>query len=367
MVIRNRFVFVALVLAVTLSLPALAQRRNNQQEQQAAAPAQQVGPMSQSQAEADAFNALQKEQVPANILGLSDKFLAAYPTSQLNGYVNRFRMFALMRTGRCQEAIAAGEKGLALETDFLAQLQAADPKINKIDKNSESFKAFVAQTDAAKLSYYQTLMTCSQQLNDAEKTIEWGQKALAQSPEDLVSLLTVSGVMAERPPAGSVAGAPSFTGGASQTPPAGDPKLLEAHMKKTEEIGKKALERLTAFLAGPGAALSPDQKGMYVSNAHQTLGLVYLHLKKYSDSQKEYLAAIAAKKDDPISHYRLGVAYAQDRKNDQAMESLAKSVFLKGVSEPEARKTLTLLYEAKNKSTQGMEEYIASAGAKINQ
>ena len=367
MIIRKRFVFVALLLALTLSLPGLAQRRNNQQEQQAANAGAPVGPVSQSQAEADAFNALQKEQIPANILGLTEKFLAAYPMSQLNGYVHRFRMFALMRTGKCQDAVTEGETGLMLETDFLAQLQAADPKVNKIDKNSESFKNFVAQTDAAKLSYYQTLMTCSQQLNNAEKTIEWGERALAQSPDDLVALLTVSGVMAERPPAGSVGGAPTFTGGASQTPPAGDPKLLEQHMKKTEEYGKKAIDRLNVFLAGPGAGLAPDQKGMYVSNAHQTLGLVYLHLKKYGDSQREYLAAIAAKKDDPISHYRLGIAYAQDRKNDQAMESLAKSVFLKGVSEPEARKTLTLLYEAKNKSTQGMDEYIASAGTKIGQ
>jgi hypothetical protein len=37
------------------------------------------------------------------------------------------------------------------------------------------------------------------------------------------------------------------------------------------------------------------------------------------------------------------------------------------VSEPEARRTLTLLYEAKNKSTQGMEEYITSNGQKIGQ
>jgi tetratricopeptide (TPR) repeat protein len=367
MVISKRSVFVAFVLALTLSLPALAQRRNNQQEQQPASSGPSVGPTAQSKPELDAFVALQNEQNPVNILGLSEKFLAAYPMSQLNGYVHRFRMFALMRTGKCQDAITSGETGLAFETNFLEQLQAADPKVNKIDKNSPEFKTFVAQTDAAKLSYYQTLMTCSQQMNNAEKTVEWGEKALAQSPDDLVSLLTVSGVMAERPPAGAVGGAPSFTGGASQTPPAGDPKLLEQHMKKTEEYGKKALEKLNAFLAGPGAGLSPDQKGMYMSNAHQTLGLVYLHLKKYGDSQKEYLAAIAAKKDDPISHYRLGIAYAQDRKNDQAMESLAKSVFLKGVSEPEARKTLTLLYEAKNKSTQGMEEYIASSGTKIGQ
>jgi tetratricopeptide (TPR) repeat protein len=279
---------------------------------------------------------------------LGDKFLTTYPTSQLSGYVQRFRMLALMRTGKCQEAITAGEAGLGLETGFLQQLQAADPKVSKVDKNSAEFKTFVAQTDAAKLQYYQTLMNCYQQQNNAEKTIEWGERALDHNPEDLVSLLTVSTVLSEKAPT--------------------DEKQKEEQMKRVLDLGKKAAEKVTALVNSPLAAqMREEQKAGLVSQVHQTLGLANLHLKKLGDAQKEYLLAIAAKKDDPISYYRLGLAYAQDRKNDQAMEALAKSVFLKGVSEPEARKTLTLLYEDKNKSTQGMDEYIASAGAKIGQ
>ena len=44
-----------------------------------------------------------------------------------------------------------------------------------------------------------------------------------------------------------------------------------------------------------------------------------------------------------------------------------KSVFLKGVSEAGARDILKQLYVNKNKSEQGIEEYIKSAGAKIGQ
>jgi tetratricopeptide (TPR) repeat protein len=347
MIIRMPFFFVA-ILALALAVPALGQRRNSQQEEQQQSGGAQIGPQAQTKPELDAFVALQNDPSPANQVVLGEKFLATYPNSQLAGYVHRFRMVGLMRTGKCQEAITAGETGLGLETAYLEQLQNADPKVNNIDKNSQEFKNFVAQTDGAKLQYYQTIMTCYQSLNNAEKTIEYGKRALAQNPEDLVSLLTVSTVMAEKAPENE--------------------KEKEEQMKQALDMGKKAAEKVTALISGPaGAQMREEQKSGLLSQAHQTLGLANLHLKKLGDAQKEYLLAIAAKKDDPISYYRLGLAYAQDRKNDQAMEALAKSVFLKGVSEPEARKTLTLLYEAKNKSTQGMEEYIASAGQKIGQ
>jgi hypothetical protein len=52
-------------------------------------------------------------------------------------------------------------------------------------------------------------------------------------------------------------------------------------------------------------------------------------------------------------------------KTDQAMEALGKSVFLKGVSEAGARDLLKQLYVQKNKSEQGIEDYIKTTGAKI--
>src|SRR5262245_37260343 len=123
MVIKTRFVLVAMIFAMALSLPVLAQRRN-QQEQAAASstPSTQIGPIAQTKPELDAFVALQNEQNPANMVTLADKFLATYPSSQLSGYVQRFRMFGLMRTGKCEEAITAGEAGLNWENNYLEQL-----------------------------------------------------------------------------------------------------------------------------------------------------------------------------------------------------------------------------------------------------
>ena len=92
-----------------------------------------------------------------------------------------------------------------------------------------------------------------------------------------------------------------------------------------------------------------------------------MHQKKLSSSQSEFITALKSKPNDPITYYRLGIAYVQDMKNDQAMEALGKSVFLKGVSEAGARDILKQLWVNKNKSEQGLEDYIKSSGAKIGQ
>jgi tetratricopeptide (TPR) repeat protein len=217
-----------------------------------------------------------------------------------------------------------------------------------LDKNSPEFKEFAEQTERGMMYYYQNIMDSYQMLNDAPKTIEYAEKALGQDPEDLLTLLTLSSVLAERPSA--------------------DAKEKDQQMKRAEEYGKKALSKVNAFLSSPAAAqVAPEQKAGLTSQVHQTLGLVYLNQKKFGDSQKEYLIAIGAKKDDPVSYYRIGLAYAQDNKIDLALEALAKSVFLKGITESQARDILQQLYQNKNKSLEGLDAFIASAGQKIGQ
>ena len=113
--------------------------------------------------------------------------------------------------------------------------------------------------------------------------------------------------------------------------------------------------------------MTPAQKADVTSQLHYTLGLIYLRQKRLSSSQAEFMTALKSKPNDPITYYRLGIAYVQEMKNDQAMDALGKSVFLKGVSEPNARDLLKQLYVQKNKSEQGLEDYIKSAGSKIGQ
>jgi len=328
-------------------------------------------PKASSQEEFAAFQAINNETNPANKITLADQFLTTYPNSQLAGFIQRFRMESFSRLGKHKEAVAAGEAGLALETKYLenmiakADADAADAKNagkdknkNKdkdknaasapIDKNSDAFKSLVDQTEKAMMYYYQNLMTSYQAMNDAQKTIEWGQKALGQNPDDLLSLLTLSSVMAARP--------------------SSDPNEMEKQMKEAEDIAKKANTQVAALINSPASAqMKPEDKTGLQSTAHLTLGRIYYNEKKYSEAQKEFGAALVAKKDDPEVYFYMGLALAQDKppKVDDAMESLAKSVYLKGVTEKQATDILKQLYQNSKKSMDGYDEFVKAAGAKI--
>src|SRR5438093_13758541 len=97
-------------------------------------------------------------------------------------------------------------------------------------------------------------MSCYQKLNNADKTVEYGEKALKEKPDDLISLLTVSSVLAEKAPEND--------------------KEKEEQMKRALDLGKKATDLVTALVSGPaGAQMREAQKAGLVSQPHQPLGL----------------------------------------------------------------------------------------------
>jgi tetratricopeptide (TPR) repeat protein len=359
---RKEKVFVALVLALTLSVSVFGagQRRNQQQEE-----AQPIGPAPNSKEELDAFMALQNEQDPTNKLTLADAFVAKYPASDLVSYAHAFRSVIFNNQRKLKESVGAAEQALDATVKFGEKIigkAEADAKLpekekNKrkkdkknpfLDKESPQYQTFVNDLDKRILDFYQMIMVSYQQMNDMPKAFEWGQKAIAYKPDDLNMLMTVTNIMAERPPA--------------------DEAQKVEHLKRAEELSNEAITQLTTYMASPAAAqATPAQKADFASGVHYNRGLIYLHQKKYAESQKDFLTALTAKKSDPVTYYRLGFAYAQDQKIDQAMDALAKSVFLKGVAEASARDILKQLYVMKNKSDQGMEEFIKTAGTKIGQ
>jgi tetratricopeptide (TPR) repeat protein len=372
MMIRRGPASFALLFALIMSSSALAQGRRNQQQQQQqqqqqAPQAQQgVGPVPQSKDEADAFNALQREQSPDKKAELAEAFVARYPNSDYVQYAETFGVTSYAQLGKNKEAVDAAEKAIAAINAFGEKLVAkanADAQLTDkdkenirkkdknaqfLDKNSPQFRTFMDQAEQRILALHQTVIQIYQQLNDSKKMMEWGEKALGLKPDDLNTLMMLSNVMAERPPVNETE--------------------KTTHMKRAEELANEALNVLPAFLASPEAAgLPANGKAEFTSQAHYTLGLIYLHQKKLGQSQQEFLTALKSKPNDPITYYRLGIAYVQDMKNDQAMEALGKSVSLKGVSEPGAREILKQLWLNKNKSEQGMEDYIKAEGAKIGQ
>jgi len=368
MTIEKGTAFWALFFALIVSMPAFAQGRRNQQQQQQQIQTQPqgVGPAPQTKDEADAFNALQKEQAPDKKVQMAEAFTAKYPNSDFIQYAETFRVSSYAQLGKNKEAIEAAEKAIDATVKFGEKLVAkaeTDAKLTDkdkealkkkdknavfLDKNSPQFQTFMSQSEQRILAFYQTIIQSYQQLNDAPKMLEWGEKALGFKPDDLNTLMMVSNVMAERPPTNE--------------------EEKTKQMKRAEEFANEALTALPTFLATPEAANLPaTAKADLTAQAHYTLGLIYLHQKKLGPAQQEFVTAIKAKPNDPITFYRLGIAYVQDMKNDQAMEALGKSVFLKGVSEANARDLLKQLWINKNKSEQGMEDYIKSAGAKIGQ
>jgi len=343
-------------------------RRNQQQQEQPQAQQPVVGPMAQSKDELDAFLAVQNEQSPAKKIELAEGFISKYPNSDFIAYAQTLRVSAYGQLNKPKEAvdtaqlaidstIKLGEKVVAkadadskLTDKEKENLRKKDKNVVFLDKSSPQFQAFMNQSEQRILAFYQTIILGYQQLNDAPKMMEWGEKALGFRPDDLNTLAMLSNVMAERPPSNE--------------------EEKTKQMKRAEELASQALTLLPTFLASPEAAnVSAQGKADLTSQLHYTLGLVYLQQKppKLSSSEQELLTALMSKPNDPVTYYRLGIAYVQDMKNDQAMDALGKSVFLKGVSEAGARDVLKQLYVQKHKSEEGLEEYIKSAGSKIGQ
>src|SRR5207247_2126403 len=163
---------------ILFSVPSFsAQRRNADRE--AAAVLQNLGPAAASRAEGEAFTAIQNAPDAAAKLTAAEKFVAAYAKSALIGLVNRLRMDAFISLGQYKEAIAAGEAGLAQETQYVEALikRADDDAANPgrrdrdaptlIDKNAPPFKAFIADFQSISLYYDQRLMKADQQIGDA--------------------------------------------------------------------------------------------------------------------------------------------------------------------------------------------------------
>jgi len=361
-----------ILIALILSLPvwSAGQRRNQQKEQQQQQQPGQgqpgFGPQAKSKDEADAFNALQKEQNPAKKVELAEAFVSKYPDSDFVAYAQTFRVTSYSQLGKHKESAAAAEQAVDATIKFGEKLAAkadADAKLSDkdrenvkkkdknavfLDKDSPQFQEFMNQSEQRIVALYKSIIQSYQMLNDAPHMMEASKKALGLKPDDVDLLATISNVMAERPPTN-------------------DQQMTE-QMKQAEEYANQALTLLPTYLSSPeNASMTPAQKADVTSQLHYTLGLIYLRQKRLSSSQAEFMTALKSKPNDPITYYRLGITYVQEMKNDQAMDALGKSVFLKGISEANARDLLKQLYVQKNKSEQGLEDYIKSAGSKISQ
>ena len=343
------------------------------------AAAEQKQPQAKTKAEYDAYMLLYNEGAPAKKVELATKFLADHPETE-------FKMFVYQ-----------------MQIDSYARL--SPPNVDKVVETGEKFFSDFPQADNnTKKFVMQRMMTSYQQKNDFAKTVEYGDKLLAIDPKDLPSLLTLSSILPERLPT--------------------EEDKKAAQLDKALDYSNRAKAEIEAvFSKAPPAQITGEQwtteKNKLLATVNSSIGLVHLNKKEYDKASQQYEISTSLTKTNPIDFYRLGIAYtflarnmakelnelvaamnqaqtelqnAQDAAvkdekqkkllelkeksqdsekkfpelRDKAIDSLAKSVYLKGITEASARTELERLYKSKNNNTlDGIDTLIAQAGESL--
>jgi hypothetical protein len=335
------------------------------------AAAEQKQPQAKTKAEYDAYMLLYNEVAPAKKAELATKFLTDHGETEFKMFVYQMQIDSYARLANVDKVVETGEK---FSTDF-----------PQADNNTKKF-------------VMQRMMTAYQQKNDFAKTVEYGDKLLTIDPKDLPSLLTLSSILPER------------------LPTEDDKKV--AQLDKALDYSNRAKAEIEA-LQKP-AQITDEQwtteKNKLLATVNSSIGLVHLNRKEYEKAVTQYETSTQMTKTNPIDFYRLGVSYtflarnkakelnelvaamnqtqtelqnaqeaavkdekqkkllelkekSQDSEKqfpelrDKAIDSLAKSVYLKGVTEASARTELERLYKSKNNNTlDGMDTVIEKAG-----
>ena len=133
-------------------------------------------------------------------------------------------------------------------------------------------------------------------------------------------------------------------------------------MASAEGYALRAIEQLDVIVRGEvGRSMLPGQIARLRSTVHTTMGLVYFQQQRYEEAESEYLTAIESFPLDPETHYRLGVAYANNQKADESVRALARAVYLNN-PRAEARDALIRVYEVRFGGLEGLEEFIEAEG-----
>ena len=382
-----------LLLIALVALPAAAQEEEIEYDDRLVA-------MAGSEAEFDAVNAIEAEESAINRLTLSDAFLTEYPESEMTHDVLRYRLQTYVNLANNQGMLTAGEAFIAAENEFFLakvisiddpddtdgftefqishfqnmtyafqSMMTANSGLNRVDETarygdlafdaasqtwdiqsqamevgSPEYQEADQRRNQAQLFFLQNVMSAYQGANNADKTIEYAERALNIDPQSLATLITISSVLAERPPE--------------------DESQREEHFESAEEYAEQALDVLERFLDAAGGQIDAGQRANLLSGAHFTLGTVYLNQEEWGDAQDEFEEALELVPTDAVAYLRLGMAYARDEEAEDAMEALARSIFLNGPDQ--ARDLLEQIYEVRNDGLTGIDAFIQSQGAEMN-
>jgi|ERR1041385_9029784 tetratricopeptide (TPR) repeat protein len=349
---RTGYLGISLLLVLLTALPGFSQ---------AAPAAQAKGPQAKTQAEYTAYTALYNEKNPQKKAELGEKFLTDFKESDFIGNTYTMMIGAYTGAQNWQKVIDAADRAVGCPC--------ADNKL----------KAF-ANANA---------MVASQNLNQIDKVIAYGDKVLAIDPSDLNTMITLSQVIpAKLPP---------------------DDAGKKAALDKAEQLARKALTGVEPLLA----QAPPPQKIQIVqiqSQLHSTLGLIAYDRLDYTKSIEEYDQAVKSNPKDDVAHFYMGADYqalaaqasrtyqeavkaendAKQAKADQptidelaakrqglegdvrdkqekSIEQYATAAAIGGVVAQDAKNALQKLWQAKNDNLDGMDAFIAQKKQQLTQ
>lgn len=253
-----------------------------------------AGPQAKTPEEHEAYVAFYQETDSSKKLEMGSAFLNRFATSEFKPNVFLLLVQSLLNAKEYSKVVEWGERFL---NDF----------------PEHGSKRFV----------FQAVMTANQELNQLPQAVEYAERLLQVDPANLSAIYTIPFILSERAVA-------------------------------TSEDGRKQELARAADIAGQGLAMAKpshvtdEQWTQYQAALHSSLGLIHLNSKEYAKAQAEYAKATSIIKNDPILYFRAGLAYSFDRKYDEAIDLLAKSVYLKGITEIQAKTELERVYRIKN-------------------
>src|SRR5437016_7710778 len=237
--------------------------------------AQAKQPQAKTQAEYNAYKALYDEQNPQKKAELGEKFLTDFKESDFIGNTYTMIVGAYTRAQNWAKVIDAADRAAALPS--------ADNKL----------KAFA----------YANAMVASQNMNQIDKVIAYGDKVLAIDPNDLNTMITLSAIIPAK--------LPSDEGGKKEA------------LDKAEGLAKKALAGVDPLLAQAPAAQKP-QIVQIQSQLHNTLGLIAYDRLDYTKSIEEYDQAVKTNAKDDVAYFYMGADY-------QALSAQASRIYQEAV------------------------------------
>jgi len=315
--------------------------------------AQEKQPQAKTRPEYDAYLALYNEKEPAKKAALGEKFITEFKDSDFIPNAHTMIVKAYTDEKNWAKVVESADRAAALPN--------ADNKL----------KAYA----------YANAMIASQNTNNIDKVISYGEKVLAITPDDLNTMITLSAVIPMKLP----------TDAAGKT----------AALDKANDLATKALAGVQKMAATASAADKP-QLVQIEGNLHSTIGLVAYNRPDYAKSIQEYELAIQRTPKDEVAHFYLGLNHqalaaqasrdyqsavnaenaakaaraeqpaidelaakreglAEDvrKARDKAIDEFAIATAIGGQVGPQAKDALTKLWTAKNENTNGMEEFIA--------